>query len=299
MKVNLMTWNTRLYEYGNIIDQQKKKPVKPIDVIRDNAVLEVIKDHIDKKENAIAVLQEIPLRSNITNREHEIFTLICDTFPEKDYTILYNVNETVRNQIKMTVVISKKNFVKKDEDGINSNNKDYCNCFVSFMVGELKILAVHQSLRKDGFIEDKIKDTNYNPDIIIGDFNAGDYNKSNETKEFQENREKYRDLIKKYTDKVKKVTSINNTEIDHILVKDGLNLKNESCYVDDNNILSDHYPIYYSFEIEYCEKYLDAEEYPVDKEKYPYAYECTKCGRVVKNEEMYAIPDMCDECRNG
>ncbi len=251
MKIKLMTWNTQLYEYGNII--ATNKPVRSIDYTRCNEVLKVIKEHIDKKENAkenaIAVLQEIPLRSNITNSEHIIFTLLCGAFPEKDYTVIYNVNETIRNQIKMTVVISKKNFIRKDEEGINRSNEDYCNCFVSFMVDNVKVLAVHQSLKKGGFVNDKII-SGYTPDIILGDFNAGNYKKREESNEFKNNRQKYITLLNNgYTDICQgQNTTKYGTPIDHVLIKS--NIKYEANFkIDEKNNNSDHYPIYCEIEI--------------------------------------------------
>ncbi len=244
MKINLMTWNTQLYEYGNII--ARNKPVRPIDYTRCNEVIKVIKEHIDKKDNAISVLQEIPLRSNITNSEHIIFTLLCDAFPEKDYTIIYNLNETIRNQIKMTVVISKKNLIKKDEKGINSSNEDYCSCFVSFMACCVQVLAVHQSLNKGGFVNDKIISV-YTPDIILGDFNAGNYKKRKESADFKYNRQQYLTLLGEgYKDICKgKNTTIYKTPIDHVLIKNTIKDENVKKVTIDNSIqASDHYPIY-------------------------------------------------------
>lgn len=126
MNLSIMTWNTQLYEYGNMIAE--KKSVKPIDYIKCNEIIRTVKAHVEKKRNAIAVLQEIPLRSNITHSEHIIFTLLCAAFQKKkDYKILYNVNEMVRNQIKTTVVISKNSLNMKDKEGRNSNTENYCN----------------------------------------------------------------------------------------------------------------------------------------------------------------------------
>lgn len=244
MKLHIMTWNTQLYEYGNIV--AKNSTVKPIDYIKCSEVIRVIKKHVDESENAIAVLQEIPLRSNITNSEHIYFTLLCGAFPEKDYTLLYNLNYNVRNQIKMTVVISKRNFIKKDDEGINSSNEDYCNCFVSFKVDNLKLLAVHQSLKNGGFYNDKTR-IGYAPDIILGDFNAGDYEKKKESDEFKNIRKKYQDLLDEgYTDICQgKNTTKYNKPIDHILIrKNNLDIKYESVNIDYTNKNSDHYPVY-------------------------------------------------------
>lgn len=260
MNLSIMTWNTQLYEYGNMIAE--KKSVKPIDYIKCNEIIRTVKAHVEKRENAIAVLQEIPLRSNITHSEHIIFTLLCAAFPEKDYTILYNVNEMVRNQIKTTVVISKNSLIMKDKEGINSNTENYCNCFVSFLIKDYKILAVHQSLKNGGFIYDRI-DSEYRPDIILGDFNIGNYTKKNESEEFQKNREKYKKFLESgYVDicngqKTRKQVFDNRfvyeTPIDHILVRadnPDIIYDYKNVNIDNYNNNSDHYPIYCEIEID-------------------------------------------------
>lgn len=48
----------------------------------------------------------------------------------------------------------------------------------------------------------------------------------------------------------------------------------------------------------YKETYLEPDEYPLDKEIHPYAYECPKCNRIIANDENYSVPDMCNECNN-
>lgn len=60
-----MTWNTQLYQYGNNLFKQFKLD-DGIKIL--NQEIELIKLHL-KKENAIAVLQEIPYKSNITWKE--------------------------------------------------------------------------------------------------------------------------------------------------------------------------------------------------------------------------------------
>lgn len=48
--------------------------------------------------------------------------------------------------------------------------------------------------------------------------------------------------------------------------------------------------------LEYKENYLEPDEYPLNKEIHPYAYECPQCNRVIANDENYSIPPVCDEC---
>lgn len=266
MVYNIMTWNTQLYEYGNIIDDTKI--VKPLDYVKFNDVVNTIKKHMGK-DNSIAVLQEIPLNSNITQSEHIFFTMLCGAFPDKDYNILYNRNITVRNQMKMTIVIGRKGLVEKDDEGINSDTEKYCNCFYSLRIRDLdlQVLAVHQSLKDGGRISDKLsKKEGYRPNIILGDFNAGNYEKKNESAEFVDNRDNFNTLLReyKYTDICKgRVTRewispkgvVYKTPIDHVLVKESLAqdpfTNYAEPYINETLKLSDHHPI--TFEID-CRK---------------------------------------------
>lgn len=50
---------------------------------------------------------------------------------------------------------------------------------------------------------------------------------------------------------------------------------------------------------EYKEIYLDPDEYPLNQEIHPYAYECPKCNRIIANDDNYSIPPICDECSKG
>ena len=87
MQVNIMSWNTQLYEYGNQIS--KHIPVKAIDYGKCIDVINIIRKHMEKN-NAIAILNEIPLRCNVTNCEHIIWTILRDVFPMDQYTTLFN-----------------------------------------------------------------------------------------------------------------------------------------------------------------------------------------------------------------
>lgn len=48
--------------------------------------------------------------------------------------------------------------------------------------------------------------------------------------------------------------------------------------------------------LEYKETYVESDEYPLNKEIHPYAYECPKCNRIIANDENYSIPPVCNEC---
>lgn len=98
MVINLMSWNTALYEFKNT-------SFKKSDLDNENflKVCERIKEHLNK-ENAVAVLQEIPFKSNFDWKEHPILTEVKKDFSADQYDLLYNLS--TKNQIMMTVVVA-------------------------------------------------------------------------------------------------------------------------------------------------------------------------------------------------
>lgn len=236
MKMNFMTWNTQLYEYGNKLF---RKPIDDGETL--NNIIEIVKKHLNK-ENSIVVLQEIPYKSNVTWKKHEFFKEFENNFQEKEYTLIYNVPN--KNQIKMTVVIAKKGFIERNEKGLNNN------CCVSFFVNttDLNVLGVHShnafELRE--WLSSKEL---FHPNIMLGDFNSGNYIKEKNDNEIVVNRQNYLSLTEGYIDICQgKFTSIYKTHIDHILLENSNEFleshKYDDVIVDRDIKLSDHYPIY-------------------------------------------------------
>ena len=244
-----------MYEMGNSINDEQ--PVKKIDMSTFNIVVEKVKKFLDSKNEAVAILQEIPFKCNIDGfKEHILFHKFLEFFPDDKYDMYYNVSS--EKQIKMTVVLAKKigseKLICRKKEELNNN---MC---VSFGIKELdlSIIGVHPHnvnellkwLQKSGF-----------PDIMLGDFNAGDYKKRYEDSNFKDNRDNYRKFILeyKYTDICKGQNtrrmvfpndSVYETPIDHVLIKNSSELeKKYQC----NNVeiernednVSDHYPIYF------------------------------------------------------
>lgn len=233
-----MTWNTRLYMQGNKVGRNKEE----VDSEKYEDVINVIKTHVNK-EKGIAILQEIPYKSNITWKEHELFVKLKNDFPKNHYSLIYNVS--TENQIKMTVVIAKNEVVQKNEDGINNN------CCVSFFVNEtdLNVLGVHShnafELRE--WLSAK---ESFHPIIMLGDFNSGNYLKEKNDNEIMVNRKNYLMITEGYIDicQGEYTYHIYKTHIDHILLKNSNGFHEKYKYknvkVDREVILSDHYPIY-------------------------------------------------------
>ena len=186
-EINFMTWNTQLYEMGNLLNN--KHAVKEIDGQMYDDVISKVKEFL-KSENAIAILQEIPFKRNTRGfKEHELFGKFLESFPEDKYVMLYNISSNY--QIKMTVVLANKTgpeeLIYRKNDGLNNN---IC---VSFGIKDLNlyIIGVHAHnaeellgwLQKYGF-----------PDIMLGDFNAGDYTKWPVDDKFEYNKANYNKL---------------------------------------------------------------------------------------------------------
>ena len=70
-EINFLTWNTQLYEMGNSINDEQ--PVKKIDMLTFNIVVKKVKKFLDSKNEAVAILQEIPFKCNIDGfKEHKL-----------------------------------------------------------------------------------------------------------------------------------------------------------------------------------------------------------------------------------
>ncbi len=244
-EIRFLTWNTQLYEMGNKVS----KDIKKIDEDLFFKIIKEIKKFFSTSNKAIAVLQEIPYKCNNNGyKEHELFTKFKNEFPESNYSMLYNIS--TENQIMMTVVLSPKVTGKIIKlDGINNNR---CVLF-GIENQELSIMGVHSGCAEQVLTWKK----NKNPDIILGDFNAGDYEKRNATDVFITNRTIYRDLIREYTDILKGQNTrkyvfgdgkVYETPIDHVLIKKDKERMEKYLFDDisintNTNNLSDHYLI--------------------------------------------------------
>lgn len=246
MKINIMTWNTQLYEYGNALF---KKSIED-GLITLKKQKEILLTHLEK-ENSLAVLQEVPYmrKDNRTGewKEHELFTELIKVFPEERYKMCYNVSND--HQIIMTIVVSNKGLVERAV-GVNNNR---CISFKVKGTG-LYLLGVHahaghvNELR--GWLSEKER---FRPNIILGDFNAGNYVKDKGDEEIAENRRNYLLLTEGYIDICQgRYTYQGKTQIDHVLLENNNKFWESYSYknvhVDRGIKLSDHYPIYCEIE---------------------------------------------------
>lgn len=236
MKIKFLTWNTQLYEYRNTKGKTIENGLKVY-----NQEIEIIKKHffdLSDDEKAIAVLQEIPYRIKINRKWclHPVFEEFENDFPDTDYDIIYHSGW----HIKMTVVIASK--------GIVSECKGKTNLYIPFMINslQLNVLALHAH---NAFETRKwlAEHEDYKPNIMLGDFNAGNYRKSNKDNEIAVNRQNYLLLTEGYIDLCQGVyTTKYQTQIDHILLEniDEFKYKFENVKVNYDVKISDHYPVY-------------------------------------------------------
>lgn len=251
MKINILSWNTAMYTYENKL---KYRRIKPINNSINSSILDYIYDFLNKHENAIAILQEIPFVSNLSWKTHPFFNDLINKF-YTDFDIKYNIQSNRQNL--MTVIIAAKNLISGNCSYIKKLNT-HRNRFFPFIINStnISILGVHRPLK----IADlrKIISDDLVPDFIIGDLNVGLYQKKNNNNiiEFMKNRNNYRNFLSNYNYKQlgnNQPTTVYNTVIDHVLIKKDLctsgKIRNISFSIDYSIALSDHYPILCSFEI--------------------------------------------------
>lgn len=253
-EINFLTWNTQLYEMGNIVHDGQA--VKKIDMLTFKNVINQVEGFLNSHNEAVAILQEIPFKCNVNSKfgEHILFRNFIKAFPDDKYDMLYNISSD--NQIKMTVVLAKKiglgKLIYRKDNALNNN---MC---VSFGIKDLDLSITGVHLHEANDLLNWLQE-NSKPDIILGDFNAGDYKKKYECSEFKDNRENYKKLISGYTDicngqVTRKIVFSNGSEyetaIDHVLFKKSYeSTKKYQCkniVVNPNRYnASDHYLIFF------------------------------------------------------
>lgn len=249
MDIQFMSWNTRLYMQGNRIDNKQER----IDIQNATQIIAIIKDHVDK-QNGIAILQEIPYKinyryENIKKWEnHPVYNMLIKTFPNTEYDVLFD--ESYKWRIIQTVIIAKRGLIQPNQKVQNNN------IFYSFIVEDLECLGIHSD---DSFeIRKWIAGNSLHPNLIAGDFNAGNYLLENKEKDkgIAINRQNFLLLLEGYIDifQGKITTNYQNVaeqrQIDHVLLENSRKISEKYEYknirVDTRISLSDHYPLYWT-----------------------------------------------------
>lgn len=250
MIINLMTWNTGLYMFGNKTKNKSFKPINDKTNKTVDEIFEIVKKFLEK-EKAIAILQEIPYVSNLNWSIHPWFEKFINTFPKENYCYIYNKIPS-NKALKMTVVLAKKNLIHSTD--IERDN----NLYVSFQIlpnspSQLIALAVHAHDAEEclGYLQ---RNCNTDYSLILGDFNAGNYIKETNDDKIAKNRVMYLKLINGYIDICQgEYTTEYHTYVDHVLLRSKYSFlqthKLNNLVVNRSVSLSDHYPITFELEL--------------------------------------------------
>ena len=229
--INIMTWNTSLYSEKTAQPFSKKCDI----------IFSVVKEQL-RRENAVVFLQEIPYYSNETWEQHSLFSALSKEFSAENYDVLFNISN--RKQIMMTIAIATKGSAILANDDVYPNGKPTNReCAVIFK--GLNILGIHARNAEDN--EKYLKSINGRADIILGDFNAGNYLES-------ENRILFNQILKNHICICNIPTRVDpfserRTCIDHIFVREHLITRCSNLIVHENIKYSDHFPITFELEL--------------------------------------------------
>ena len=230
---NILCWNTRLYE----TEDKKTK----------EGIFGYIDDFLAKCSNPIAVLQEIPYKDkNDTSRQSSVYTDFCRHFSE--YRITYNRNWNNGRFIMMTAAVTKNVPVEyfQSSDGIYpAIDGERKNRAIALRVIDKPLEGGNKPEDKFSILGLHASGINGTADIIVGDFNADDYEEC-------ENKDVFRTLLSdthvcilntptRECWKDGKLTR--KTCIDHIFVRRKYVTKISNLTVHEDIKCSDHYPI--------------------------------------------------------
>lgn len=232
----ILCWNTALTEgVSNVGD-----------------IINYIKGFLNK-ENTIAVLQQIPFKDPNNNWEHhDIYNRFFECFPVKEYKIEKNTSYNNGSIVMMTVIITKLQNVSSAHidvypNGLATNRESAIQVFDNDNKNKFTILGLHAQKGKDNVTY--LKNINGNADIILGDFNAGDYQECENWKIFRNIISSHVCICNIPTKRVLSKTGdlIRKTCIDHVFVRRELVTRCSNVVVHEDIGYSDHYPITFTY----------------------------------------------------
>lgn len=219
-----------------------------------NKIFEKVTSIIEQPDD-IAILQEFPYQDkwkNIFDNEYKNHTIISWYYNDSDKEFCV---EPKYGGVTVAIVKNNSWWYLRSLNGHKSNkNKkvDYSNRYIEMYNAdkEINLLGVHPN-DAHALIEwlSKNYDKRFVPNIIVGDFNAGNYIKANSDVKFAENRREFLRLTEGFIDVCNGMVTTNYkrpTQIDHILIQNsdmfiGKIKKRDVFYSMD---YSDHYPLF-------------------------------------------------------
>lgn len=239
MVYKILDWNTGLSESDKYYPE----------------IFQYIKKFLDE-ENTIAVLQQIPYKTFGKWGDSPLYLKFKNEFPREKYSICKN-DEYNNGMIVMQTVIVTKLKVSLLPKGFNPYPKGMAtNREVAIKIeNAFSLLGLHADNKNNG--KDKSVDYNFeyiqnlnknkdieNVDIIVGDFNAGDYPEYEHWKYFREILPSHICVCNLPTRKgIYRGKSTRETCIDHVYIKRKMVTKCSQVEVHNNIKFSDHYPI--------------------------------------------------------
>lgn len=256
-------WNYKQHDWKDNTDDKRQKNAEEI--------FRVVTGSL-KQEDDIFILQEFPYMyddkqkkwffefkefSTCSNENYEFKSWYFDK-NDKDFCVLGRKN----GKISITIAVIKKNSKWRlralaDHPKNIYGKVDYSNRYIELINddAQIKLTGVHAqdaySLRQ--WLAQKSRGE-FIPDVIAGDFNAGNYIKDDRDAGFELNRQNYIMLTEGFVDTCSGMYTTNYnppTEIDHILIKNlqKFNGKIKEARVDYDIKHSDHYPLFVEIDI--------------------------------------------------
>lgn len=251
--MKIITWN--INRFDGVWNWYYKKKDKDTEY-RKNMAEEIIGYLLTliSNEDDVAVLQEFPYfeYNGSIQRDRVEYDEWTSLFEKNNLTVIEPYGKGLN--VTVAVVPKQKSVWKKTEgDDCKTSFKDgFFNKYIE-LLEEFRILGIH--LGSSSVLLPLLHGMREadRPDLILGDFNSGDYvikNRWDEEREYE--RQQYRKLINVYGYTDISGGGVTNhktgSSIDHFLIKNTvlLRLDIKNVFIDDNktlSTLSDHYPI--------------------------------------------------------
>lgn len=247
MQLKIMTWNTALKGKNIENDEEKIK-----------SIIDHIETFLRENPNAVAVLQEIPYKENVNWKADPVYTYFEKSFKNK-YAVFANRDYNEGRLRMMTVIVTNitdataLTLWKHPDHPLNRE----CAVVVPCDGTNIVIYGIHASNGADNkpYLESlSAIAKKIDADIVLGDFNAGDYKECENWVTFNGILPEYTCICNGPTREVwEEGTLSRKTHIDHVFLKDVF-LKDEllkayyselkiHVIIHDDVKLSDHYPI--------------------------------------------------------
>ena len=239
------SWNPKVNSWGNNDIEKRKENASKI--------FKEVTSIIDS-ENDIAILQEFPYHENKWKEYFDInytgYRIISWYYNESDRKFCADA----KYGITIAVVKKDNNWTLRSLSEHSYNNKkvDYSNRYIEVYNKNknINLIGVHPRnayALREWLCQDCMKD--FSPDIIAGDFNAGNYIKDHSDYEFELNRGEFLRLTEGFIDVCQGNATTNYnppTQIDHILIQNSEKFVGK---IRERNVFysmdySDHYPLF-------------------------------------------------------